>query len=399
MANKADSKSVLRACRRGLVRLVLRGLLARADRKLVDAGGLRVSDTRRVLVLRPNHRLGNQVLITALLAELELRFPDARVDVLSGSFATQLLAGFPRVADVYALPDHAARYPVRMVGLVWRLRRARYDLVVDCGGDSQSSRLLIAWLDPRHAVAAVDPARSRQRRLPSPARAPSHMAQAPVFLLRVALGVRGQREYPLLNVRLTAAERQAGLQVIRSFVGDAGRDMPVLGIFGYATANKSFACEWWQRLCAHVLAARPARLVEILPPGKPSCLDGRFPTYRTEDLRQLASVLSAMSCFVSADCGVMHLAAASGTTVLGLFCVTPPAMYAPYGNGSRGIDVNTKEPEAVARDVIDALAGAAESRGAANGVRDIWPPALAGSVLYGSDEAAAPDDDMLVMRS
>lgn len=48
-------------------------------------------------------------------------------------------------------------------------------------------------------------------------------------------------------------------------------------------------------------------------------------------------MVANMHGFISGDCGVMHLAAASGTPTLGLFQSTMLANYAPYGGASSGI--------------------------------------------------------------
>ena len=45
---------------------------------------------------------------------------------------------------------------------------------------------------------------------------------------------------------------------------------------------------------------------------------------------------------VAADSGMMHLASASKTPTIGLFSVTKPEVYAPYGNGSTFIDTDNQ---------------------------------------------------------
>jgi ADP-heptose:LPS heptosyltransferase len=60
-------------------------------------------------------------------------------------------------------------------------------------------------------------------------------------------------------------------------------------------------------------------------------------------VRRLAAVVANMDGFISADCGVMHLAAATGTPVLGLFAVTDPAAYAPYGGANAALSTQTMD--------------------------------------------------------
>ncbi|MDE2464387.1 MAG: hypothetical protein KGO02_11825, partial [Alphaproteobacteria bacterium] len=80
-----------------------------------------------------------------------------------------------------------------------------------------------------------------------------------------------------------------------------------------------------------------------------SQLSGSFASFYTRDVRKLAAVIASLDGFISADCGVMHVAAASGTPTYGLFSVTDEAKYAPYGRGSGGIDTrNLSATEAAA---------------------------------------------------
>ena len=63
------------------------------------------ADARRILIIRPNHRLGNNILMTPLLVELERMFPQARVDVLTGGGASHAVyQGYSRLGNFHALP-------------------------------------------------------------------------------------------------------------------------------------------------------------------------------------------------------------------------------------------------------------------------------------------------------
>jgi hypothetical protein len=66
----------------------------------------------------------------------------------------------------------------------------------------------------------------------------------------------------------------------------------------------------------------------------------------------MAAVISATDCFVSADCGVMHLGAATGTPTVGLFTVTDPALYEPYGASNISLLVGQDSPARVADQIV-----------------------------------------------
>lgn len=58
------------------------------------------SAIRSILVVRPNVRLGNNLLLTPLLAELEQKFPLARIDILSACQDAPAISPAFRGADV-----------------------------------------------------------------------------------------------------------------------------------------------------------------------------------------------------------------------------------------------------------------------------------------------------------
>lgn len=63
------------------------------------------SEIKRILIVRPNHRLGNQLLITPLLQEVITTFPEAKIDLfLKGNLGPILFKNYPEVNKIIALP-------------------------------------------------------------------------------------------------------------------------------------------------------------------------------------------------------------------------------------------------------------------------------------------------------
>ena len=145
-------------------------------------------------------------------------------------------------------------------------------------------------------------------------------------------------------------ERDAGRAALALIAGDGlGGEKGVVGIFANATGHKRHSSDWWNRFLP---ALEPMlagyRIVEIVPASGRSLLDDRYPAFYASDIRKLASVLSGLALYVSADCGVMHLACATATPVAGLFNVSDPANWGPYGPRDAGIDTAANSPERVA---------------------------------------------------
>lgn len=312
----------------------------------VGPGGLPRVGMQRILVCRPNHRLGNTLMVTPLLAELEIHFPGAEVDVLtSGGAARSVFAGFPSVGEMFVLDRRALRHPLATWRTLGKLRAKRYDLVIDAASGSSSGQLAAQIAQARY-----------QLRVGGFREAPAHFAMRPVHALREALDVTGAA-WPPLDIRLGEAERAKGIATLHRVL-DAGHegDAPVLAIFPNATGAKCQDAAWWRAFLAELLQRiGEHRVVELVAADGLSRLDHAYPTYFTSDPRKLAAFIEAAGLYISADCGVMHLAAATNATAIGLFNRTDPQRYAPYGHGNAGIRCDESGPGQTARRVASLL--------------------------------------------
>lgn len=135
-----------------------------------------------------------------------------------------------------------------------------------------------------------------------------HRAKLPVYLLRSALGEDpAGREYPPPSVMLTPAELEFDNRTLSRIAPNASS--PRVGVFANATAERLLAKNWWYGFIDAFLADVPGcRIVEIVPPRGKSMLDDRFPSFYSSDIRKVAAVLADLDAYVSAGCGVMHLA-------------------------------------------------------------------------------------------
>src|SRR5690606_31889138 len=63
-------------------------------------------DVKRILICRPNHRLGNLLLLSPLVQELESTFPNSEIDLLvNQSCALQLYQNYDIVNQVIEFPQ------------------------------------------------------------------------------------------------------------------------------------------------------------------------------------------------------------------------------------------------------------------------------------------------------
>ncbi|MEO7013114.1 MAG: glycosyltransferase family 9 protein [Thermomonas sp.] len=235
------------------------------------------------------------------------------------------------------------------------MRLQHYDLAIDPCVGSQSGRLFLSIAKARHKLGfeqlGMDGGVTCN--IPVPPQL-THMGQLPVYLLRSACqeditsGV-----YPGLDVRLSSDEQGKGRERLRQLMeGVPECAGPVIALFGDATGSKVFPEAWWIEMIQRLHQLRPDhRFIEIVPVSGTSKFGNAYPVYYSTSIRRMAAVMAASDFVISADCGVMHLAAASGAPTAGLFSVTKPLQYGPYGGRNFYVSADNKTAMAIAEDV------------------------------------------------
>jgi heptosyltransferase III len=326
------------------------------------------AQVRRIVVLRPNHRIGNTLLLTPLMQELEARFPEAEVAlVTAGGAARPVFSAYARVTTQYSFPGKSYRHPLRVLRMLARLRQEQYDIAIDPTTRSRAGRFLLQFVRARRRIGYAWGVARQDRVLTDAvdrAHAPPHHAEIPVYLLRAALRPPGSPEPDAsaarvpLDIRLSEAERQAGVRELAFALGrEEVGPQPVVGLYAHATGAKCLPPEWWHALVAALRARAPSlQLIEFLPEDGHSRLGDQVRGTYTPDLRTLAAKIAATSLFVIADGGILHLADAAGARVLALFQTTAPSQYAPRGSGCLALSAADTAPEAVAAQICALLA-------------------------------------------
>jgi len=342
---------------RGLMRLLF-GAPAQLSGEPLPRSGI-----HRIVICYISHTLGNALLLTPLIQELETTWPGAEIDIITRSPVAHALYGhYASVNQVFQLPAHGVGHPRLWLRGLRGMRKSHYDLAIDPDPQSQTGRLLLLMARARFKLGFTGPKKSgnvtHAVAIPETIQ---NKGQRAVFLLRSALGstmVSGG--YPVPDIRLDALESAQGRRALARVV--AASPMPsarrkTIGIFANATGPKLLREDWWVPLLETLEAACPdCQLLEIIPMFGRSLLGSRYPAYYSSDLRKLGSVLAALDAYVSLDCGIMHLACAAGAPTLGIFTTTSAAEWGPYGPGNHAVHAYGLPPEAVGRKIAALIA-------------------------------------------
>ncbi|HET9571343.1 MAG TPA: glycosyltransferase family 9 protein [Bacteroidales bacterium] len=336
----SPNKKNINRFRKKILKVLTKNIGATSARSVLQ---IDAETVKNVLIIRPNHRLGNQLLMTPLVQEVESTFPNTRIDLFAGKIAPVLFQNYTSVDRIIRIPRKPFKELFNYLKAWARIRTKKYDLVVNVDKNSSSGRLATSFA---RAKCKLHGENLNEIHCPDY----QHIAKNPIYNLRYALSKMGipdtHKELPNLNLKLSDAELEAGKQLLQTLVEN--KEMPVISLYTYATGTKCYTKEWWAIFYVALKTRYPNHtILEILPVENISMIDFVAPSFYCKDVRQMAAVMANTAVYVGADCGIMHLASAAPTPTFGFFSVTNPLFYAPYNKGSQAFITNGLENEEI----------------------------------------------------
>ena len=307
------------------------------SRTLPDKNAAKNLQVKRVLISRPNNRLGNLLLITPLLQEVSHTFPDCRIDLfVRGGLAPILFKNYEHVANVIELPKKPFQ---SLFSYMWgwiRLKNYHYDLVINVVNYSSSGRLSTQFSRAKLKIFGELNEEIRVKHEDY-----DHIAKHPVYTFRNYLETLGfeakKGQIPSLDLKLDSDELVKGEKILQQLVHN---DRETICIFTYATGRKCHSKEWWSEFYEKLKAEfKDFNIIEVLPQENISQIDFQATSFYSQDVREIGAVIANSALFIGADSGIMHLASAAKTPTLGLFSVSDEKKYQPYNN--KNLSLNT----------------------------------------------------------
>jgi heptosyltransferase III len=297
------------------------------------------SEVHSVLLVRPNFRIGNTLLLAPLIPALRQRYPTASLDVLTGDSTVALLEGLP-IDRVHPISRHFLLRPWRFVALFVRLRHARYDLVLE-GGMGSLSGAIYGWLAGGRHRAGPDGRGRRLLDVRFPEPRVSHVYDWAPEIAR-HLGVSCDARPLFVVLPRDDAEARMALGSL-DLCDDAGEPRPFVMVFPGGHLKKRWPDANWVALCER-LARRGVSVLVGIGPEEHRML-GPIAALAPLGVRLLApgpirrfgAILSRASLVVTADSGPLHLSAAVGAATVALLQRPESRRYAPRGKSDRWI--------------------------------------------------------------
>lgn len=321
---------IINRIRRYIMSVTTKNLLSKHEFKTITNN----AKIKYILICRPNSRLGNLLLITPLLLEIENTFPGAKIDlIIKGSLAKPLFKKYQSLETVYELPNRPFKNPVNYLKSTYAVLRKKYDLVINASVDSSSGKIIT-----QNSKADYKTFGAPQLVYWGDEGSFCHAAQKPILAIREMTGSRRKSKIPNLDLKLTHQELETGKNILRSICNNGKKN---ICIFTYATGEKMHSKLWWNKLYLEMkINLADFNIIEVLPLEKVSQVEFKAPTYFSNKLRELGAVIAASDAFIGADSGITHLASSVKTPTIGLFNVTDENMYGPYHEFSCSMNTN-----------------------------------------------------------
>jgi heptosyltransferase-1 len=332
-----------------------------------------VHNPQKILVIDFG-QLGDVVLSFPALRLIRERFPQARITVMAGQPAAQVIE-ISRYADATIAVDRVAlrdgprlRSIGQIVKLIRDVRRRRFDFVIDLHSLYETNLLgflsgaPIRLFGPR-------PRRSfnflSNFRPVAPFEDPSKHAVDRYLDVLTPLGLNGASRVPVLMTRDDDDRfAQQFLEETR-----AGGCAPLVGLFpGAGHPTRRWPLSSFVALGEKLGREKGVRRVVFVGPEEKAFIEeiqekfsGSATVVSLDDISRLSSVLAQLDVFVSSSTGPMHLAAAVGTPVVVLYSRLTPDSFTPVGERHRIIFSDSVANISVA-DVYSATVGVLESQ-------------------------------------
>jgi lipopolysaccharide heptosyltransferase II len=295
--------------------------------------------------------IGNVILGTPMLEILKRAFPIARVSVLAESGGpAEVLSGNPCVQEIISEPigEYKQRgrigYLLAMLGLSFRLRRRRFDLVINgyggYGGDSLLSALFTFLIGGRRSIGYAGGFWGFLYGKALRVRGDIHEVERNLDLVRAIVPAEMDTG-AVPSVWLLEDDRQSARKMIEGW-GVSDTDLligmhPGSGPMTFKRWDPSNFASLGDRLSEELGAkivilggqddASTAAHVAHSMASTPFDVTGKT------TLKETAALIERCRVFVSSDTGLMHVAAALNVPVVAVFGPTDPGRTGPFGEG------------------------------------------------------------------
>ena len=298
---------------------------------------------KKVLVVK-FFGIGSLVVATPFFHEARKRFPNAEIHLLTLSSNRQVMEMIEGVDKVHYvdLGNNLASAVAAYVGTLWRTFKGGFDVLIDMEFDTRASAVvsLASWAPVRIGYHAAGIYRGGLQSHRVTFNSYWHVVQNFMSLLE-PYGYDHSKDHVLPHITIPEGLSDSAAAVAER---TGGRYIVVNVNAGELAFERRWFPDRFADLIAHLHRHYGIACVLIGAPSERDYVEAVAENARTKgvevlntagdlDLASMAQVCRDARLVISNDSGPLHIAAASGTPVVGFFGPETPVLYGPAGDG------------------------------------------------------------------
>lgn len=346
-------KTPLHVTLRRLFRSYFYALVAKCVKTAETKSVIDKKEIQKILIIRPNYRIGNLIFLTPLVNAIAKNMPDVQIDIIVGmKIAGKVLEPMPNVHRVIDIPRTLLLHPLQLYKFIKEARTTRYDVAINIISGSISSQIVTILCNAKYKASTM----SEKNITPLTHTVAyeglyQHSGLQTLEYLKL-FDLPLPQDHLVLDIQLTKEEIQKGEEALQNLLQthNLPKQSKTIALFRNARFDKKISDAWWQEWHKALLSLDSRIIViDILSPDILSKLNEKCLEYANKDLRALGAFFRACSIYTSADTGPLHLASASGAKTMALFNKTDRATYGTLGEDNLTLDINGMSAQEVAQ--------------------------------------------------
>ncbi|GJQ63800.1 MAG: lipopolysaccharide heptosyltransferase I [Melioribacteraceae bacterium] len=292
---------------------------------------INTKDINQILIIKLRG-IGDVVLSTIVLKSLRLEFPTARIDYLTEKPGNFLLEPLEEVADILIFKKKTLSDRLKTF---LEVRKNKYDLVIDFYSNPGTAQITY-FSGAKYRAGFPYKGRKYAYNLYGPSeRDKYHAADLHLEFLK-NIGIR------------TVSEPELQFGIFDHELGSAGKFRDKLNLHEKKLVGLSPSGGWQSKKAPAVIFINAAKALKVIEPdihflihwgpgdeSDANKITGELGKDATlappTSIREMGAFLKICDVVLANDSGPMHICAAVGTPVLGLFGPTSPSLQGPYG--------------------------------------------------------------------
>ncbi len=290
---------------------------------------IKSAEIRKILCIKPRG-IGDIVLSTIVLENIKAALPQSKIHYLTEEFAKRIVENNPFVDKVITFNKNDF-----VLKVLKKVREEKYDLILDFWSNPKTAQITFLSRAKYRAGYNKRGRKYAYNIISNPGDEHTHAADTHLLLLN-------ELQIPVVSKNILFYLNDEEKSFAGNFIYKNFNTELILGIIP-SGGWRSKRCESkkWIEICKEIQKSINARFLILWGPGDEDdanqikdALNKDAVLIPGTDIGKLAGLISQCKLVIANDSGPMHIAAALGVPVIGIFGPTNPTNHKPYSEKS-----------------------------------------------------------------